>query len=291
MVSAELIALADALLRNSDALVVFVDDAERVLRANPTAAQAFGLDDRSVVGEDLTSLVAPREVPELRRALRLAARHGLPSACEHELRIRPGERRRSIAWSISRVCEHPGVVACVGVDVTATRNEFDALRSRAVTDELTGLPNRAGLLEHLATTSAAGAAVVFCDLNGFKNVNDSFGHAAGDAALVQVARRLKRTVRGEDFVARIGGDEFVVVVPPEPKSDLETLGRRLLRAMDQPMILSGGVVVNVRMSIGTADLEPGRDAASALSDADRRMYQMKSRQSTRVASVATAVAS
>jgi diguanylate cyclase (GGDEF)-like protein len=99
--------------------------------------------------------------------------------------------------------------------------------------------------------------------------------------LVQVARRLRRTVRGEDFVARLGGDEFVVVVPPDPSQNFDVLGRRLLRAMDQPMMLPAGLTVTVGMSIGEAVLSSGADVESVLSQADHNMYRMKSRQPTR----------
>ena len=98
--------------------------------------------------------------------------------------------------------------------------------------------------------------------------------------LVQVARRLQRTTRGEDFVARIGGDEFVIVAPPDMNSDFDMLARRILRATDQPMILPGPIVATVGMSIGMAVLEPGSDPAVVLTLADRDMYRMKSRHIT-----------
>ena len=123
--------------------------------------------------------------------------------------------------------------------------------------------------------TGTGALVVFCDLNGFKAVNDTHGHGAGDAVLVQIARRLERTVRGEDFVARIGGDEFVIVAPPDPSSDPETFARRIMRVTDQPIIMSGQVVATVGMSIGMATLGKGDDASTVLDTADRNMYVMK----------------
>jgi diguanylate cyclase (GGDEF)-like protein len=273
--------------RTTDALVLLVDHADKVLGANPAACAALDVEEEQLIGTEAVLLVVPREQPDFRRALRGAGRSGLAFAHEHELPDTGERGRRSVAWSVSRTSISPTVVSCIGVDVTATRNEFEVLRSRAVTDELTGLPNRAGLSEHLMTVAPNGASVVFCDLNGFKAVNDTHGHAAGDAVLVQIARRLKRTVRGEDFVARIGGDEFVIVVPSEPPSDFEGLGRRLLRATDQPMILPGPIVANVGMSIGTAVLAPGQDPADALTTADENMYLMKSRHATRAVVVNT----
>ncbi|HEY5456989.1 MAG TPA: GGDEF domain-containing protein [Acidothermaceae bacterium] len=276
---------ADLIWHATDAFELLVDDAEHLLAANPAVCLALGISENEAAGREAISIVVPREVPDFRHALRGAMRSGLPFAHEHELPTPDGQRRRNIAWSICRMSQSPAVVACIGVDVTATRNEFDVLRSRAVTDELTGLPNRAGLLEHLAGMADSEASVVFCDLNGFKAVNDTHGHATGDAVLVQIARRLKRTVRGEDFVARLGGDEFVIVVPHDPNSDFETFARRLLRATDQPMILPGPTVATVGMSIGVAVLSQGEDPATVLTVADKNMYLMKSRHPTRAASV------
>jgi diguanylate cyclase (GGDEF)-like protein/PAS domain S-box-containing protein len=269
------------------ALVVMIDGSHRVVAANPAACAALGLAELDLVGRDAADIVVPREVADFRHELRASLRSDTPATCEHELRTVAEDDRRAIAWSISRTSQSPAEVGCIGVDVTAARNDSDVLRERAVTDELTGLANRSGLRDHLARMSGSGASVVFCDLNGFKAVNDTHGHDVGDAVLVQVARRLKRTVRGEDFVARIGGDEFVIVAPPDANSDFDMLARRILRATDQPMILPGPIVATVGMSIGVAVLEPGSDPAAVLTLADRDMYRMKSRHVTATAGVAT----
>jgi diguanylate cyclase (GGDEF)-like protein/PAS domain S-box-containing protein len=279
---------ADQIWRATEALVLLVDQDDQVVSANPAMCAAFGVSENDLVGQDAAALVVPREIPDFRRALRSALHDGVAVAPEHELRSTDGVPRRCIGWSISRVARSPAIAACIGVDVTVTRNAFDHVLSRAVTDDLTGLPNRSALLEHLTALAGSGASVVFCDLNGFKAVNDEHGHTAGDAVLVQIGRRLKRTVRGEDFVARLGGDEFVIVVPPDPSSDFEALGRRLLQATDQPMILPGPIVANVGMSIGMAVLGRGDDPTAVLSEADRNMYLMKSRHATRAVRVSDA---
>jgi cyclic di-GMP phosphodiesterase Gmr len=278
----ELTAAVTAIFARAEAMMLIVDGEQQVVAINAATAGAIGIaEPDSLVGRDATTLVAVRDAPGFRRALREAAR-GVASTQEHTLAAPTEGTPRSVAWSIARVSETPCLVACVGVDVTAARDEVEDLRARAVTDELTGLPNRAGLLEHLNSMVGSGATVVFCDLNGFKAVNDTLGHAAGDAVLVQTARRLKRTVRGEDFVARLGGDEFVIVVPPDADASFEGLARRLLRAIEQPMVLPGGVAATVGMSIGEAILGPGQDAATVLTAADAAMYKMKSRLPTRM---------
>ena len=164
--------------------------------------------------------------------------------------------------------------------MTAARSQLDELHSRALTDELTGLANRAQLLRTLDRLAGTGATVAFCDLNGFKAVNDTHGHAAGDEVLVEVARRLVRAVRGEDVVARPSGDEFVIVAPASPGASGAGLARRIAGALRQPMLLSGGLVVLVGVAVGLATLEPGLAPAQVLEQADGAMYAAKpSRQS------------
>jgi cyclic di-GMP phosphodiesterase Gmr len=279
-VGAQAVALHEQLWALTAALVVLVDDSQRVVAANPAACVALGLAEHELVGRDAVEMVVPREVADFRHAVRTALQSDTPATHEYELRTVAEHDRRVIAWSISRTSRSQATVGCVGVDVTTARNDSDVLRQRTVTDELTGLANRSGLRDHLARMSGSGASVVFCDLNGFKAVNDAHGHDVGDAVLVQVARRLQRTVRGEDFVARIGGDEFVIVAPPDANSNFDMLARRILRATDQPMILPGPIVATVGMSIGVAVLEPGSDPTAVLTLADRDMYRMKSRRIT-----------
>ncbi len=278
----ELSAAVTAIFARAEAMMLIVDGEQQVVTVNAATASAIGIaEPDSLVGRDATTLAAVRDAPGFRRALREAAR-GVASTQEHTLAAPSEGTPRSVAWSIARVSDAPCLVACVGVDVTAARDEVEDLRARAVTDELTGLPNRPEHLKHLNSMVGSGAEAVICDLNGFNTVNDTLGHAAGDAVLVQTARRLKRTVRGEDFVARLGGDEFVIVVPPDADASFEGLARRLLRAIEQPMVLPGGVAATVGMSIGEAILGPGQDAAAVLTAADAAMYKMKSRLPTRM---------
>jgi diguanylate cyclase (GGDEF)-like protein/PAS domain S-box-containing protein len=285
-VSAPRVTPGERLWALTGALVLLIDRSQRVVAANPAACVALGLAEHELVGRDAVEVVVPREVAAFRHELRAGLRGDVPASYEHELRTAAGDDRRVIAWSLSHLAESPAEIGCIGVDVTAARNDSDVLRERAVTDELTGLANRSGLRDHLARMAGSGASVVFCDLNGFKAVNDAHGHDVGDAVLVQVARRLKRTVRGEDFVARIGGDEFVIVAPPDANSDFDMLARRIFRATDQPMILPGPVVATVGMSIGMAVLEPGTDPTAVLTLADHDMYRMKSRRITATAGAA-----
>lgn len=190
-----------------------------------------------------------------------------------------------MAWSLSVLPGPDPLLALVGVDVSTTRARLEDLEARASTDELTGLANRTRLVRTLEQLAGTGATVLFCDLNGFKQVNDTHGHAAGDQVLVEVARRLVRAVRGEDLVARLGGDEFVVVAPPSAGADPDGLRRRVLGALRQPMLLSGGLVVLVGAAVGVARMHPGREPLSVLQEADSAMYQAKPTRTSRAALV------
>lgn len=122
--------------------------------------------------------------------------------------------------------------------------------------------------------AAKGLAVLFCDLDGFKSVNDRFGHNAGDAVLVEVARRLQQAVREGDTVARLGGDEFVVLADGIGSEEAADLAVRLRNAVVPPMRIAGRVVrVGVSMGIGWAGC--GMSIEEVLHAADKRMYDEK----------------
>ncbi|WP_432536056.1 putative bifunctional diguanylate cyclase/phosphodiesterase [Kineococcus arenarius] len=151
----------------------------------------------------------------------------------------------------------------------------------ASTDSLTGLPNRATLLRHLEVALRAsagdglGAAVLFIDLDGFKAINDSLGHAAGDEVLGRVARRLRRCLRGDDFAARLGGDEFAVVVRShEPERAAQRLAERVCAELTAPVEVHGRSV-RVGASIGLAVAAAGVGAGELLRRADSAMYRAK----------------
>lgn len=145
-------------------------------------------------------------------------------------------------------------------------------------DELTGLANRPSFFAALA--ASAHGAVLYCDLDRFKPVNDQYGHAAGDEVLRQVANRLRAAVRGTDVVARIGGDEFAIICPSSTAADAAALANRLRAEVDQPITI-GDIEVRVGISIGIAHTTDRLDAASVAA-ADRELMAAKaSRQSGR----------
>src|SRR5258708_4713712 len=158
------------------------------------------------------------------------------------------------------------------------------LRHLATPDALTGLPNRVLLDDRLAQAiahadrDAQPFAVLMLDLDRFKLINDSFGHRSGDMVLNEVARRLQRLVRSIDTVARVGGDEFVLVVSPSAaRADAEEIGKRANEVLRTPIQLDG-VDLHVSSSIGIAFYPAdGGSAESVLAHADAAMYCAKER--------------
>jgi diguanylate cyclase (GGDEF)-like protein len=154
---------------------------------------------------------------------------------------------------------------------------------QALHDALTGLPNRVLVAERLEEALARSArtgcevAVLFVDLDRFKLINDSRGHAAGDELLVTVAERLRRIVRADDVVARFGGDEFVVVCEDRSAAfEASVLAERILDALREPVLVDGQeVFLSASVGIATSDGAGGGTPSSLLRDADAAMYRAK----------------
>jgi diguanylate cyclase (GGDEF)-like protein/PAS domain S-box-containing protein len=170
----------------------------------------------------------------------------------------------------------------VGTDITERKASEDRIRYLAQHDDLTGLPNRTSF--HQAVSHALeqarrhdrSLAVLFIDLDRFKNINDTLGHDAGDAVLRDVAQRLKGCLRGADLVARQGGDEFVVLMEDyHATSDVTGVARKILDSFAQPFLLRGQeFVLSASIGIGTFPFD-GRDMQALLKAADIAMYRAK----------------
>ena len=161
------------------------------------------------------------------------------------------------------------------------RERLSELEQLADTDTLTPLPNRRRFLRELERTVAlvnrhgTAAALLYVDVDGLKALNDQYGHAAGDAALVHVGKLLAGLVRSTDVAARIGGDEFALILDHlDHNSAIET-AERIAACISASPIDVGGTVVKLRASIGTATILPGDTAEDAMKRADRNMYLAK----------------
>jgi diguanylate cyclase (GGDEF)-like protein len=172
------------------------------------------------------------------------------------------------------------VYLCVMADVSRLRSAEQEMRRQAATDHLTGLPNRFALNGQMSRLLGAvgdsPVAVMFIDLDNFKRVNDTHGHAAGDVLLVEAATRLRAAVGPEDFVARLGGDEFAVLCPDarEPRM-LEAKAQAIIESFGRPIELETGQG-QVGASIGIACAERvSTSARDLLRCADLAMYEAK----------------
>jgi diguanylate cyclase (GGDEF)-like protein len=240
----------------------FANHAARVLCDLPTGA---------TVGRCLHELAVPADRAELASAVDELLRHLGSQVVLFSTRgwQGRGDLRLIEARLLARgLAGRSSTIIVTLDDVTERRRREDDLRRRASRDALTGLLNRAALMEEVEARLVDGpVTAVYCDLDGFKAVNDTYGHACGDEVLVEVAKLLQSMARRTDAVGRLGGDEFVIVCDGLSAEHTENLVARLGAAFD------GGMGVGI--SVGLASSHAGSSATDLLARADRAMYVNK----------------
>jgi diguanylate cyclase (GGDEF)-like protein/PAS domain S-box-containing protein len=161
------------------------------------------------------------------------------------------------------------------LSAASTRLRLEAeLHHAAVFDRLTGLPNRTAFMSRLSSAQPGAYAVLYLDLNGFKPVNDSLGHSAGDAVLVEIGKRIAATVNDNEFVARLGGDEFAILLRENPADRAAELADAIVESVALPIYLDRRCVqlgVNIGIAMGSAT-----ELENLLDQADSAMYRAKS---------------
>jgi diguanylate cyclase (GGDEF)-like protein/PAS domain S-box-containing protein len=249
-----------------------------LLDCNDACAQLFGYSIR----EDLLQAgrieyLHPHERDSMVRRLR---EQGTIINEEVELRGRDG----GPVWALENVRRIPGdppVLEGILLDISERKRAEQDIAFKAYHDPLTGLPNRALFLDRLevalaqARRGATTLAVLFLDLDDMKSINDTFGHATGDRVLSAVGERLVRAVRGGDTVARVGGDEFLVLLSDNDESEAEAVARKILERISAPLTIERDELY-LTTSIGVA-LYPadGEDAQTLIRHADGAMYRVK----------------
>jgi diguanylate cyclase (GGDEF)-like protein/PAS domain S-box-containing protein len=267
-------------VQNLSDIVLLIDEQGGVRYVSPSVRALLGWDPDEVVGRPVFAGIHEDDAGRIRAAM---AGSGTSELFEFRVRHADGGYRE-FEGTVSGVVHEPEVGGFVFTahDVSHRVATEERLAHDATHDPLTHLPNRSLLHDRLAhaldrsARSGAEVAVLFMDLDGFKAVNDSAGHEAGDRVLAEVAGRVAATARASDTVARFGGDEFVVVC--EEAGSVEgalTLAGRIHHSLERPIEVDG-VVHQVGASIGVAVARPGqRDAAGLLRRADAAMYRAK----------------
>jgi len=261
----------------------------RLLDANPAFCALLGRQPAELLGCALPELAVPAAAAAARAGLAaLTTSRDRPSRWEARLRRADGgsvQVEITASWVVASSTA-PAHLVVVVEDVTE-RKELEAeLVHRSLHDPLTGLPNRLLFQDRLWHALERGrreqtpTCVLVVDLDGFKAVNDRWGHPMGDLVLVAVADRLRSVLRASDTAARLGGDEFSIVCENTDRADAEVLSARLRLAVGDPMSLAGEVVtVGVSIGIGSAPGGENPDASveRVVREADGAMYRDKRR--------------
>jgi diguanylate cyclase (GGDEF)-like protein/PAS domain S-box-containing protein len=291
--------LNDTILACAPFCVIATDRTGRIRSINPAGERMLGYAPGELIGKDAArTVLLPEELAA--HAARLSAETSQPVTPASVLGVR-AMRGQSDEMECTYVCKDgshvPVVLALaplrdthgrlggflgIAYDITERKRSETYIRHMAHHDELTGLPNRT-LLQERAALAIDGVrqtgkrmAVLLLDLDRFKQINDSLGHHAGDVVLCTVAARLKHVVRASDTVARMGGDEFVILLPNiDSAQQAERVAGKLLQAMTET-VQAGNHKLTVTPSIGIACYpQDGEDLPTLLRSADVAMYQSK----------------
>jgi diguanylate cyclase (GGDEF)-like protein/PAS domain S-box-containing protein len=274
-------------LRNQQAIfdaagegIVFVRNA-RIEGPNRALARMLGVTREALVGQPIEEILAARgDWETIDQATRAAAVRG--EAAIHEVMLRANDGRSVWCQLTSRQAGDGGAYILVLTDITSLKRREELAWHQANHDDLTGLPNRRQLGEHarrllsVALKQRRLAAVLVLDLDGFKEINDLFGHSYGDGLLKRVALRLSGVLRDYDVVARTGGDEFVVLLPEIEQPSVAMVVAEKLIAAASENVENLGRSLRLHASVGVA-LFPGdgQDFETLLAAADSAMYAAK----------------
>ena len=292
--------------------ILLIDDEYRVVVWNAWMERVTGLSELEVIGKEVWAVCPRFAEPKFRRMLTDTIVHGRNCFCagilhstfvfprdataaqdmkRQNMQIEPFYYQEKtfaliqiidITAQYRRIYHLQSLVKKLVTDVQAVKAEEEKVRHTAFHDPLTGLSNRKSLFDRLEYLIAHAKreqellAVLFVDLDGFKTINDTFGHSGGDAMLKEVAARLKRTVRQNDVVARLGGDEFIVVLSNIIEPDKANYIAHQIRSAIAEKFNLDGNKVNMTASIGISLYPSDADEiANLLKKADQAMYSAK----------------
>ncbi|MFI5491324.1 diguanylate cyclase domain-containing protein [Actinoplanes sp. NPDC051859] len=267
-----------ALFQHAPDMVAVLDADGKLSYSSPSAASVLHFPPGSLQGSSVFDLVHPDDRPGMREAFgRLFDQRD--SVLRLQCRVLNSSGNATwFEFTASNQMHNPALNGIVinARDVSETRAFQERLAHEAQHDALTGLPNRRRMQDALGSSlRQEPVAVLFVDLDGFKPVNDAHGHEAGDELLRQVADRLASCVRECDVLSRVGGDEFVVLMPGiYHRTDADAMSTRVRLAIEQPFYVQGNEVV-IGASVGVHVANAADDPDQALRAADHAMYEIK----------------
>ncbi|MBU2663637.1 EAL domain-containing protein [Actinoplanes bogorensis] len=271
------------LVQNSTDMITITEPDGRTTYISPASQAVLGIDPDDLIGADLGPWLHPDDVATVNESWNeVAAGPGNTAAYQFRLRHADGSYRWLDVISANLTGEPSvGGIVSNAKDITETRQVQARLSYEASHDMLTGLANRTLFGDRVAAAVAGAGpdkpvSIVLVDLDDFKLVNDTLGHATGDALLVHVAERMQASVRPVDVVARLGGDEFAILFEGVSPTDVELTLTRIAAALLEPAFVDGEPMT-VRASFGVVDGCGGDDAGDLLRQADIAMYEAKGR--------------
>ncbi|MEU4426537.1 sensor domain-containing diguanylate cyclase [Actinoplanes sp. NPDC024001] len=266
-----------ALFQHAPDLVSVLDGRGRIIFSSPSAYSVLGFPTGALKGHTVFELLHPEDEPKMREQL-TALLADPAGVLRLQCRARSAEGEyRWFDFTASNQMHNPSLEGVVinARDISENRAFQERLEHEAQHDPLTGLPNRRRMQDALGSTLRRDSvAVLFVDLDGFKPVNDAHGHEVGDELLRQVADRLSACVRSTDVLSRVGGDEFVVLMPGVTAGDAESMSGRLRYVLELPFRIAGQEIL-IGASIGVHLAPAAEDPDTALRAADHAMYAIK----------------
>ena len=270
-----------ALFENAPEAIAILDDTDRITRINGEFTNLFGYTADEVVGRNINDLIVPAELVEEGANLTARAASGENVRVESVRRHKDGH---PISVSVSatpfRVGSEPGKVYAMYHDISVQKRAEEDLRALLLVDELTGLPNRRAFITlseqalKLATRMYRDVLMIFIDLDDLKSINDTYGHLAGDRALIDAARVLKESFRDADIVARLGGDEFVALLIVDSDQTAELISERIKTRVNKHNRRTDRHPISLSVGAVRARAE-GAILSELLAEADSALYEQK----------------
>lgn len=273
-----------AAMRSTPVGMAIVTRSGRFLQVNEALCRIMGKSERALVGATVTSLSHPDDHDIDLEMWNLLHSGATRSVTRDKRLVDSGGRAVWVQQSLAIVTDDDGEnssFVAQFMDITQAQEARAVLDFQANHDPLTDLKNRRAVINTITAVlshpprSGTDLGILYCDVDRFKPINDTYGHPVGDELLVEIARRIRRCVRSGDTVGRIGGDEFVVVLTQiHGIDDAVRIGNAILEQVSQAVVM-GDVEIMPTMSIGAAVAIPGDDPDAVLANADRALYRAK----------------